>query len=205
MPQELQNECVFLGLESSKAHLTLTERNPRKLPWTKSFRKAAGKEMPLDGTLAIAAKRNVPIRYNRELMKTTMRAIGRVEEIRAKREELFFKMRMAGNKKRTLEQDRKLVAENQHLLPPSERDVPLTADQGMSIAEDLIQDVDAGMWEGIEDDPIAVPTSMDLEQDDEDGDDSDEQDSDQDIDTRLRLTHKATTSKSKQKLEWSTS
>jgi len=45
----------------------------------------------------------------------------RVEEIREKRERVFYKQRMAGNRARALAEDRKLVDENQHLLPPSER------------------------------------------------------------------------------------
>src|SRR4051812_6155282 len=45
----------------------------------------------------------------------------RVSEIRARRERAFYKSRMRGNKARQLAEDRKLVEENQHLLPPSER------------------------------------------------------------------------------------
>jgi len=97
------------------------ERNPRKLKWTKSFRKAAGKEMTVDSTLTFAARRNVPVRYNRDLLQTTLKAMERVTEIRQRRERVFYRKRMAGNKARSLEDDRKLVAENQHLLPPSER------------------------------------------------------------------------------------
>jgi large subunit ribosomal protein L24e len=98
------------------------ERNPRKLSWTKSFRRAHGKELELavDSTL-IAARRNVPIRYNRDLVASTVKAMGRISEIRTKRERAFYKQRMAGNRARALAEDRKLVDENQHLLPPNER------------------------------------------------------------------------------------
>jgi len=80
--------------------------------------------MTVDSTLTFAARRNVPVRYNRDLVATTLKAMSRVAEIRAKRERNFYRQRMAGNRKRQLEADRKLVAENQHLLPPEERDVP---------------------------------------------------------------------------------
>jgi len=93
------------------------KRNPRKLKWTKSFRKSAGKEMIVDSTLQFAARRNIPIRYNRDLVAKTLEAMKRVAEIRARRERVFYKKRMAGNKERQREVDRKLVAENQHLLP----------------------------------------------------------------------------------------
>lgn len=99
----------------------LTAMQPRKLAWTKSFRRAHGKEMTVDSTLTFAQRRNVPVRYNRDLVQTTLKAMGRISEIRARRERAFYKARMRGNKQRQREEDRKLVMENQHLLPPSER------------------------------------------------------------------------------------
>lgn len=93
------------------------KRNPRKLKWTKAFRKSAGKEMVVDSTLTFAARRNVPVRYNRDLVATTLKAMQRVSEIRQKRERVFYKKRMEGNKERERAANRKLVAENEHLLP----------------------------------------------------------------------------------------
>jgi large subunit ribosomal protein L24e len=93
------------------------KRNPRKLKWTKAFRKTVGKEMTVDQTLSFAARRNIPIRYNRDLVTTTLKAMQRVSEIKARRERVFYKNRMAGNKERAKAADRKLVAENEHLLP----------------------------------------------------------------------------------------
>jgi large subunit ribosomal protein L24e len=93
------------------------KRNPRKLKWTKAFRKSAGKEMVVDSTLTFAARRNVPVRYNRDLVATTLKAMQRVSEIRQKRERVFYKKRMEGNREKEKEANRKLVAENEHLLP----------------------------------------------------------------------------------------
>ena len=73
--------------------------------------------MVVDTTLTFAARRNIPVRYNRDHLETTLKAMERVSEIRAKRERAFYKKRMAGNKERQREADRKLVAENEHLLP----------------------------------------------------------------------------------------
>jgi large subunit ribosomal protein L24e len=77
--------------------------------------------MTVDSTLTFAQRRNVPVRYNRDLVQTTLKAMSRVTEIRQRRERAFYKARMRGNKQRAREEDRKLVEENQHLLPPSER------------------------------------------------------------------------------------
>ena len=114
------------------------KRNPRKLAWTKAFRRAHGKEMPIDGALALQARRNVPVRYNREMVAKTLAAMQRISEIRARRERRFYKERMKGNRERMIEADRKLVRENQHLLPVEERDRAeglLDEDKEMSAAE----------------------------------------------------------------------
>ena len=93
------------------------KRNPRKLKWTKAFRRAAGKEMTVDSTLAFGARRNVPVRYDRDLVAKTLKAMERVNEIRTRRERVFYKRRMAGRKERELARARRIVAENEHLLP----------------------------------------------------------------------------------------
>jgi large subunit ribosomal protein L24e len=93
------------------------KRNPRKLKWTKAFRKSAGKEMVVDSTLTFAARRNVPVRYDRDLVATTLKGMSRVSEIQQRRERVHYKKRMEGNKEREKAANRKLVAENSHLLP----------------------------------------------------------------------------------------
>jgi large subunit ribosomal protein L24e len=73
--------------------------------------------MTLDSTLLFAARRNVPVRYNRDLVAKTLEAMKRIAEIRARRERVFYKKRMAGKRAREMEDARKLVANNEHLLP----------------------------------------------------------------------------------------
>ena len=92
------------------------KRNPRKVRWTKAFRKAAGKEMTVvrpslsgfrtraqvcapinsqDTTIDFEKRRNVPVRYDRELVQTTIKAMKRIAEIKQKRERAFWKNRYA--------------------------------------------------------------------------------------------------------------
>jgi len=116
------------------------KRNPRKLKWTKAYRKNAGKEMVVDSTLQFAARRNVPVRYNRELVQKTLKAMERISEIRARRELVFYKKRMAGKRAREIASARKLVAHNEHLLPrlrgsEKRRLAQLAAEQGVSVEE----------------------------------------------------------------------
>ena len=73
--------------------------------------------MTVDSTLQLAARRNIPVRYNRDLVSTTLKAMQRVSEIKSRREAVFFKKRMARNKERARAANAKLVAENEHLLP----------------------------------------------------------------------------------------
>ena len=102
----------------SKCHKNFKmKRNPRKLKWTKAYRKNAGKEMVVDSTLQFAARRNVPVRYNRDLVQKTLKAMERISEIRSRRERVFYKKRMAGKRAREVASARKLVADNEHLLP----------------------------------------------------------------------------------------
>ncbi len=69
------------------------KRNPRKVKWTKAFRRANGKDMIIDSTLEFEKKRNTPVRYDRDLMTSTLKAMKRVQEIKAKRERAHYKNR----------------------------------------------------------------------------------------------------------------
>ena len=93
--------------------------------------------MVVDSTLTFAARRNVPIRYNRDTVATTLKAIERVSEIRAKRERVFYKNRMAGNKEKEKAANRKLVAENGHLLPRARTSEKMDDIVEEPLAEDL--------------------------------------------------------------------
>ncbi|KJX97400.1 ribosome biogenesis protein rlp24 [Zymoseptoria brevis] len=144
----VRNDAKVFKFCRSKCHKNFKmKRNPRKLAWTKSFRRAHGKEMTVDSTLAFAQRRNIPVRYNRDLVATTLQAMQRVSEIRAKRERQFYKNRMKGNKAKQMEADRKLVAENQHLLPPSYRDQVAEVLDEVDALEEQTEDLDMDVEE----------------------------------------------------------
>jgi large subunit ribosomal protein L24e len=91
--------------------------------------------MVVDTTLTFAARRHVPTRYSRDLVAKTLTAMQRVEEIKARRERVFYKNRMAGNKQREREANRKLVEENQHLLPKNMREAVTVEEEKMVVDE----------------------------------------------------------------------
>jgi len=99
--QFVRNDAKVFRFCTSKCHKNFKmKRNPRKVRWTKAFRKAAGKEMTIDSTFEFEKRRNIPVRYDRELLQTTMKVMKRVAEIKAKREARFYKNRIAIGKEK---------------------------------------------------------------------------------------------------------
>ncbi|TPX36021.1 hypothetical protein SmJEL517_g01778 [Synchytrium microbalum] len=99
--QFVRNDAKIFRFCRSKCHKNFKmKRNPRKVAWTKAFRRAHGKEMTIDPTLEFEKRRNVPVKYDRELVASTVKAMKRVAEIKARRERVFYKNRMvkAGKK-----------------------------------------------------------------------------------------------------------
>ncbi|KAK2739842.1 ATPase-activating ribosome biosynthesis protein [Myotisia sp. PD_48] len=118
----VRNDARQFRFCRSKCHKNFKmKRQPRKLKWTKTHRALHGKEMIVDSSLVLsqfAKKRNVPVKYDRNLVEATVRAMKRVEEIRARRERVFTKRRLAGKiaRDRKRAEDRKVVAEGEHLI-----------------------------------------------------------------------------------------
>jgi len=97
----VRNDAKVFRFCTSKCHKNFKmKRNPRKVRWTKAFRKAAGKEMTIDSTIDFEKRRNVPVRYDRELVQTTIKAMKRIAEIKQRREHAFWKNRMATSKEK---------------------------------------------------------------------------------------------------------
>ena len=56
----------------SKCHKNFKKKkNPRKAKWTKAFRKGAGKELAIDPSYEFEKRRNIPVKYDRELWQKT--------------------------------------------------------------------------------------------------------------------------------------
>jgi len=56
--------------------------------------------MTIDSTIDFEKRRNVPVRYNRELVQTTIKAMKRIAEIKKRREHAFWKNRMAASREK---------------------------------------------------------------------------------------------------------
>jgi large subunit ribosomal protein L24e len=92
------------------------------LKWTKAFRRNAGKELTVDSTFEFEKRRNRPVKYNRETMEQTLRAMKRVSEIQQKRQEMFFKMRMKAHKVTQRETIKAEIKKGIELLAPAAAD-----------------------------------------------------------------------------------
>ena len=164
----VRNDAKEFRFCRSKCHKAFKQRrNPRKLRWTKAFRKAAGKELVVDSTLTFAARRNVPVRYNRDLVATTLKGMSRIEEIRQRRERAFYKNRMKGNKERQLAADRKLVADNPELLRLREVELRRKAEKLAAKENAMEEDEEIEVEEEEEGDEEMISEDEEMESEDE--------------------------------------
>lgn len=71
--------------------------------------------MTVDSTLEFEKRRNVPVRYDREMMQQTVKAMKRVQEVKSKREHVFYRKRLEKAKQ----------AEKEATIKEVQRDVQL--------------------------------------------------------------------------------
>ncbi|XP_019625397.1 PREDICTED: probable ribosome biogenesis protein RLP24 [Branchiostoma belcheri] len=115
--QFVRNDCKIFRFCRSKCHRAFKKkRNPRKVRWTKAFRKAAGKDLAVDASLEFEKRRNVPVKYNREQWKDTIKAMKRVEDIKSKRQAQFILNRLKKGKELQKEADIREVKQNISLI-----------------------------------------------------------------------------------------
>ncbi|XP_051896402.1 probable ribosome biogenesis protein RLP24 [Pristis pectinata] len=141
----VRNDCKVFRFCRSKCHKNFKKkRNPRKVRWTKAFRKSAGKELTVDNSFEFEKRRNVPVKYQRELWSVSVKAMKRVEEIKQKRQARFIMNRLKKNKELQTKADIKEVKQNIHLIkaPHAENSKKLeekiveTLQEDMEMAED---------------------------------------------------------------------
>ncbi|EQC28056.1 50S ribosomal protein L24e [Saprolegnia diclina VS20] len=115
----VRNDSKVFRFCRSKCHRNFNrKRNPRKVKWTKAFRKAAGKEMALDTTFDFEKIRNRAVKYDRDLVGATLHAMARVQQIKEKREAAFYKNRMKDSKAKQKARDVAEIEQNISLIKP---------------------------------------------------------------------------------------
>lgn len=113
----VRNDATIFRFCRSKCHRNFKmKRNPRKVKWTKAYRKLAGKELAEDATFEMERRRNRPEKYDRELVHKTVKAIKKVTEIRKARQDRFYETRMSKAREQQSAADRKQLEQEIHLV-----------------------------------------------------------------------------------------
>ena len=137
--QFVRNDCKQFTFCRSKCHKNFKlKRNPRKTKWTKAFRKNAGKEMKVDSTFDFEKRRNRVVKYDRDLMGTTLKAMKRVQEIKEAREKRYYERRMRVKKVQEKAQTKLDIKQNINLVAPDvvRAKAQLNASEKMDVSED---------------------------------------------------------------------
>ncbi|KAI8463695.1 MAG: ribosomal protein L24e-domain-containing protein [Monoraphidium minutum] len=117
----VRNDATCFKFCRSKCHKNFKmKRNPRKVRWTKAYRKLAGKELAEDATFEMERRRNRPEKYDRELVKKTVRAVEKISEIRKKRQDRYHEKRMARAKAGQVAADKQQLEQQIHLIKAPE-------------------------------------------------------------------------------------
>lgn len=115
--QFVRNDCKIFRFCRSKCHKNFKmKRNPRKVKWTKAYRKLHGKELTKDTTFEFERRRNRPERYDRNVVQNTLKAIKKIEEVRISREAKLWENRMKGNKAKQIKEDARELEQGIHLV-----------------------------------------------------------------------------------------
>ncbi|XP_065861702.1 probable ribosome biogenesis protein RLP24 [Euphorbia lathyris] len=115
--QFVRNDAKIFRFCRSKCHKNFKmKRNPRKVKWTKAYRRLHGKDMTEDTTFEFERKRNRPERYDRNLTENTLKAIKKIDKIRTERGIKHIEKRKKGKKIKEFKEAQKEVEQGIHLV-----------------------------------------------------------------------------------------
>jgi large subunit ribosomal protein L24e len=113
----VRNDGKIFRFCRSKCHRNFkAKKNPRKIRWTKAYRKTHEKELKTDPVYEFEKIRNTPIKYNREIWTDTIQAMDKLAKIRKDREDRFFLNRMKKAKKIKKEIIKKNLIRHEQLI-----------------------------------------------------------------------------------------
>ncbi|XP_078165788.1 putative ribosome biogenesis protein RLP24 [Carex rostrata] len=119
--QFVRNDAKIFKFCRSKCHKNFKmKRNPRKVKWTKAYRRLHGKDMTKDSTFEFERKRNRPLRYDRINTEKVLQAIPKISKVKAKREADHITNRLkVGKTKRKIEARKELEQSISMVKAPS--------------------------------------------------------------------------------------
>ncbi|XP_060668991.1 probable ribosome biogenesis protein RLP24 isoform X2 [Ziziphus jujuba] len=115
--QFVRNDAKIFRFCRSKCHKNFKmKRNPRKVKWTKAYRRLHGKDMTQDFAFEFERKHNRPERYDRNVTENTLKAIRTIDKVRVTREIKHIERRMTGKKAKELREAQKELEQNISLV-----------------------------------------------------------------------------------------
>ncbi|KAH9250095.1 hypothetical protein BASA81_012142 [Batrachochytrium salamandrivorans] len=136
----VRNDSKCFRFCRSKCHNAFkAKRNPRKMKWTKASRAARGKEMIVDSTLDFEKQRHRPLKYDRMLMQTTIKAMKRVEEIKQIRQARFAEKRRSWIDDMEKTRARQDIVQSIDLIAPSASKLRAAADKVVAKSQAKLQ------------------------------------------------------------------
>ncbi|KDR23410.1 probable ribosome biogenesis protein RLP24 [Zootermopsis nevadensis] len=113
----VRNDCKVFKFCRPKCHRAFKKKkNPRKVKWTKAFRKTAGKELAVDPSFEFEKRRHVPVKYDREMWAKSVDAMKRVEKIRQRRQAQYMMQRLRKGRELETQRDIKEVQRDLALI-----------------------------------------------------------------------------------------
>src|SRR3954465_12608964 len=101
----------------SKCHKNFkAKRNPRRVRWTKAYRKTHGKELVTDPVMEFEKNRDTAVRYNRDVWVNTIQAMEKIDKIKQDREGRFWEQRMKRSQHHKREMIKADLIKNQTLI-----------------------------------------------------------------------------------------
>jgi len=97
------------------------KRNPRKVAWTKTYRKVRGKDLVNDPSQVFERKVHEPMIYDREVYARTVESMPKIAEIRREREAFHIKDRLLTGQEKQIESERIFIVKNLEVLTEEER------------------------------------------------------------------------------------
>jgi len=112
-----RNDSKLFRFCRSKCHKNFKmKRNPRKVKWTKAYRVVHTKDLSEDNVFDFERRRNRPMKYSRDVTRTTLTALKTTEGIRFRREQRFYENRMKDRHIDRRRADRSELQEQVHLV-----------------------------------------------------------------------------------------
>lgn len=115
--QFVRNDSKIFKFCRSKCHKAFKrKKNPRKVGWTRAYRKTNGKELTVDPSFEFEKKRHIPVKYDRDFWIKSLEAMRKIDIIRSRRANHFVMQRLRQATQMEIQRDVKEVQRDMSLI-----------------------------------------------------------------------------------------